>query len=92
MKKLIYLHLLLIIPLLFTASCKKGDIGPQGEQGLSGTDGAKGDPGDQGEKGDQGPRGTANVIYSEWVSAADFRDTTVDNSLLKAADVKAPKL
>jgi hypothetical protein len=37
-------------------------------------------------------KGTANVIYSGWNSATNFRDTTADNSALKAADLLAPAL
>ncbi|RYZ96880.1 MAG: collagen-like protein [Sphingobacteriaceae bacterium] len=86
MKKLIYLQSFLVIALLFTASCKKGDVGPQGEQGATGADGVKG------AKGDQGPTGTANVIYSDWIYSTNFRDTLSDNSAVRAADIKAPKL
>lgn len=89
MKKFIYLKVLIIITMLFSISCKKGDTGPQGEQGITGEEGSKGDKGD---KGDRGSTGTANVIYSDWVLATNFRDTTVDNSKLKLADVSAPKL
>lgn len=37
-------------------------------------------------------KGTANVIYSGWNYAKNFRDTTADASLLKAADLLAPTL
>jgi hypothetical protein len=37
-------------------------------------------------------KGTANVIYSGWNYAKNFRDTTADNSKLKAADLLAPAL
>lgn len=37
-------------------------------------------------------KGTANVIYSGWNYAVNFRDTTADNSALKAADLLAPTL
>jgi len=37
-------------------------------------------------------KGTANVIYSGWNVAKNFRDTTSDNTALKAADLLAPAL
>ncbi|WP_224746674.1 hypothetical protein [Mucilaginibacter rigui] len=37
-------------------------------------------------------KGTANVIYSGWNYAVNFRDTTADNSAVKAADLLAPTL
>jgi hypothetical protein len=40
----------------------------------------------------QGQSGTANVMYSGWLYASNFRDTTADNSALHAADIVAPKL
>ncbi|MDB5157407.1 MAG: hypothetical protein JWR50_2114 [Mucilaginibacter sp.] len=40
----------------------------------------------------QGPAGTANVEYSGWNYATNFRDTTADASSLHAADLVAPKL
>lgn len=47
-------------------SCEKeGPPGPAGSQGDQGEEGPKGDEGDPGEKGDPG---TANVLYSDWIS------------------------
>lgn len=40
----------------------------------------------------KGKTGTANVLYSGWNVAVNFRDTTADNSVLKAADLLAPNL
>jgi len=37
-------------------------------------------------------KGTANVLYSGWNYAKNFRDTIADNSALKAADLVAPAL
>lgn len=37
-------------------------------------------------------KGTANVIYSGWNYAKNFRDTTIDNSALRIADLAAPAL
>jgi len=46
----------------------------------------------KGNVGATGPAGTANVVYSGWMYATNFRDTTADNSALHAADLSAPKL
>lgn len=43
-------------------------------------------------RGSQGPAGTANVIYSNWMYATNLRDTTIDASALKIADIAAPQL
>ncbi|HEY8930359.1 MAG TPA: hypothetical protein VIM55_14260, partial [Mucilaginibacter sp.] len=40
----------------------------------------------------QGPAGTANVQYSGWAYATNFRDTTIDNSAMHVADLAAPAL
>lgn len=45
-----------------------------------------------GPTGPAGAAGTANVKYSGWNYATNFRDTTADNSALKAADLAAPAL
>lgn len=52
----------------------------------------QGPAGPVGPTGATGPAGTANVIYSGWNYAINFRDTTVDNSALKIADLAAPSL
>ncbi|MEO3403177.1 hypothetical protein AAFN85_04695 [Mucilaginibacter sp. CAU 1740] len=46
----------------------------------------------RGPAGPQGPAGTANVIYSDWVYAKNFRDSTIDNSLMHVADIPANDL
>ena len=46
----------------------------------------------QGPAGPAGPAGTANVQYSGWNYATNFRDTTADNSALKAGDLIASTL
>lgn len=92
MKQTNYFSVLIAIVLLFSASCKKGDEGPQGAVGPQGTDGANGAKGATGQTGATGPAGTANVLYSDWIIAKNFRDTTTDNSLLRIADLPAPKL
>ena len=48
--------------------------------------------GPAGPIGPQGPAGTANVQYSGWNYATNFRDTTIDNSLMHVADLAAPAL
>ncbi|PTT01522.1 hypothetical protein DBR11_07135 [Pedobacter sp. HMWF019] len=40
----------------------------------------------------QGPAGTANVLYSGWNYASNFRDTIADNTNMHAADLSAPAL
>lgn len=104
MKSTNYPLLLIIAPLLFFAACKKGDPGPQGNtgaigatgvagtNGTNGTNGAKGATGANGANGAAGATGTANVIYSGWFPAKNFRDTVSDGSKLKVADLLAPQL
>lgn len=48
--------------------------------------------GPTGATGATGATGTANVLYSGWNYATNFRDTTADNSALHAADISAPAL
>jgi hypothetical protein len=61
-----------------------GDAGPAGPQGPAGPPG----PG-----GSQGPSGTANVIYSDWLSFQQGqRDTVVDGSNMKVNHIPAPML
>lgn len=79
------LSALLLVAVLFV-SCKKGDPGPAGEQGPTGAQGP------QGPQGVQGPVGTANVLYSGWVYATNFRDSIIDNSSMHIADIVEPKL
>jgi hypothetical protein len=96
MKKINYLPALFIaLSVLCMGACKKGDVGPQGSDGADGATGAKGATGATGATGDAGAKGatgTANVIYSDWVFAKNFRDSTIDNTKLKLADLLAPKL
>jgi len=40
----------------------------------------------------RGPAGTANVIYSDWVYAKNFRDSIIDNSNMHVADIPANDL
>ena len=71
---------LLTVLSLLTFSCKKGDTGPAGPSGPAGPTGAV------------GPKGTANVYYSGWVTATNFKDSIVDNSSLHIATVAATQL
>ncbi len=63
-----YFYLVVLIPVFICSCAEEGDVGPQGAKGDQGTQG------DQGEQGEQGEPGTANVIYSDWISfdAADW--------------------
>jgi hypothetical protein len=69
--------------LTFIMGCSKGSTGPAGAQGPQGS---------QGTTGPAGPAGTANVTYSDWNYATNFRDTTIDGSLLNIADLAAPSI
>lgn len=67
---------ILLLSLLVSA-CKKGDTGPAGATGPAGP---------------AGPKGSPNVIYSAWVTASTFRDSSIDGSASKVATVAAPQL
>jgi len=75
---------------------KDGPAGAAGPQGPPGIAGPAGDAGPQGEAGapgpagDAGPPGTANVFYSDWQTATNFRSVVVDATNLAAADLSAP--
>lgn len=95
MKKLNYLLVFFVVTILSLSSCKKGDVGPAGAtgpEGPKGATGATGAAGANGTDGAKGATGTANVIYSDWAVATNFRDTTADNTAMHAADLIAPKL
>ena len=71
-------------------SCSKGEIGPQGPQGEQGQRGEKGDRGNDGERGPKGDKrdpGTANVIYSDWLSV-----TFTNSGGVYSGTINAPKL
>ena len=57
MRKLRLLFPILLVCLLSTNACKKGDPGPAGVNGTNGTDGAQGSKGDTGSPGPGGPQG-----------------------------------
>ncbi|WP_157491673.1 collagen-like triple helix repeat-containing protein [Maribacter thermophilus] len=86
------LSLLFISSMLIACSKEDGEDGaigpqgPQGEQGIPGEDGADGADGEQGEKGDTG---TANVIYSGWITSG-FEANILDDSA--TFDIEAPSL
>ncbi len=71
----------------------KGDPGATGATGPRGATGATGPRGATGATGPQGPAGTANVIYSDWMSFQQSqRDTTIDGTYLKVNHLVAPRL
>lgn len=56
-----YLFFLLTVTMIISCS-KEGPAGPQGAAGIQGPQGTPG------QQGNPGPVGTANVIYSDWLS------------------------
>jgi hypothetical protein len=94
MRKLSHLYILLLSFSFIIVSCTKegpegpvGPIGPQGPAGGTGSTGpagpagptgATGPAGPQGPQGPQGATGTANVIYSSWVTVTNA-DWTVNS-------------
>jgi hypothetical protein len=91
-----YLFLLSIICLSsLLVKCKKGDdgpIGPAGTKGDTGADGAKGANGANGAAGEKGATGTANVIYSDWITPATYTKTTVFGTFNFTYDIAASKV
>ena len=86
--------LFLAITVIIAGCSKDGDTGPAGPAGPAGPTGAAGAAG---VPGAQGVPGTANVIYSAWLSVPFIADTfrTTGNVLDTAgfyADIAAPKL
>ena len=86
---------LLAITILF-AYCKKGDTGATGATGAAGTAGAAGAAGATGAQGPKGDTGTANVIYSNWLTVTFAPDTVRNGVELDTlgffADISALKL
>lgn len=72
-----------------------GAVGPKGDKGATGSKGPKGDPGPQGPKGD---KGTANVIYSGWITVPNSGWEEINSSfppydlLYYTYSISAPKL
>jgi hypothetical protein len=73
--------MLFVLSILLLTACSKE--GPQGPAGATGETGAA---------GPTGPEGSPDVIYSKWVYAHTFGDSTIDNSAIKVGYVDAPKL
>ncbi len=100
MKTIQNIFWLTLCSVLFLTCSKDGEnggIGPkgnQGEQGIAGTDGV-GEQGiagsdGQGEQEEQGETGTANVIYSDWITL-DFGDTPINTTSI-SQNVDVPDL
>lgn len=88
---------LCFIVLALLISCKGDDgaigpAGPKGDTGAAGTNGTDGTAGATGAQGPKGDIGTANVIYSAWLTASLFNDSTVDNTLVKVGHLRAPEI
>jgi hypothetical protein len=102
MKTQRYLFLLAIICLSsLMVKCKKGDDGPigptggKGDTGAAGANGTNGTNGSKGETGATGPKGstgTANVIYSDWITPASYTKTTVFSTINFTYDIAASKI
>ncbi len=77
--KVNYFFQLLLVASLFLSGCEgdEGPTGPKGDKGDSGTQGAKGDT------------GTANVIYSDWMS---FPTAAAATKVRKNFSFPAPKI
>ena len=90
MHKVLQLMLTFVVSLSLLIACSKE--GPQGPAGTDGQTGTTGPAGPTGATGATGPTGTANVIYSTWVYAHSFSDSTVDNSLISVGYIDVPKL
>jgi hypothetical protein len=78
MRKFRLLSLLLLAIAFIAVNCTKegpegpaGATGAQGPTGTTGATGATGPIGPQGPTGPVGPPGTANVIYSSWLTVAN---------------------
>lgn len=83
-KKLVYV--LFAVAFLFAACSKEGPQGPKGDKGATGPRGATGAKGDRGPKG---ATGTANIIYSSWLSV-DLKSGIYAG--LYYAKISAPKI
>lgn len=75
-----FLFIMPLVALLMLVNCEgeKGEDGEQGEQGIQGPQG------EQGIQGPQGEPGTANVIYSAWLTLpGSWRDSTLNGATVK---------
>jgi len=99
MKTQRYLFLLSIICLSsLLVKCKKGDDGPigpagaKGDTGAAGANGTNGATGATGATGPAGATGTANVIYSDWITPAAYTKTTIFSTFNFTYDIAASKI
>jgi hypothetical protein len=78
----------LALALMFTACQKDGEEGPAGPQGPAGP---AGPAGPQGPQGPQGDTGTANVIFSDWLSVTyEAEEDENGDTVSWSAQVPAP--
>jgi len=70
----------------------KGDKGDPGTTGPTGTTGTTGATGPTGAIGPKGATGTANVIYSDWITPSTYAKTTVFGTVNFTADIPASKI
>ena len=85
-RKSLLFPLVVILSLVVVSCQKEGGTGPAGPAGPPGPAGPAGSPGSEGPKGDTG---TANVIYSEWLSV---QYTPNADSTNWTAEIPAPRL
>ena len=85
-------QLMLIFTVSFSLLIACSKEGPQGQTGPQGPQGPAGADGTTGATGPKGETGTADVIYSKWMYAHSFGDSTVDNSAIKVGYIDVPKL
>ena len=84
--------------LLLTACHKTGPMGPQGATGAKGDTGATGAPGANGANGAngatgaKGDTGTANVIYSAWITPSSYLSSTAAGITHLDADIPAAQI
>lgn len=69
-----------------------GPIGPIGPTGATGPAGPTGATGATGATGPKGATGTANVIYSDWVTPSTYANTTIFGTKTFTADIAASKI
>ncbi|WP_211352234.1 hypothetical protein [Dinghuibacter silviterrae] len=83
MKQRMLFAYLLLMATLYMSCSKTGPAGPAGATGATGA---------AGPQGPQGATGTANVIYSNWNTAINLRDTNFDGSNYVLMTLLAPSL
>ncbi len=77
--------MVILTMLLSLVSCE----GPEGPAGSDGLEGAQGVQGATGAQGPAGPIGSANVIYSPWITNVWEK---ISNTKFIADDIEAPKI